>query len=499
MTDKTTAYWTHLADNLQAETRLFIDGQFCNAINGATFETINPANGNIIAEVASGDEADINKAVASAKAAFKSGVWSTMAPRDRMDIMERFASLVDQHNDAFALLDSLDMGKTISETSTIDIPFAAHTIKYFAETIDKIEGKVTNTEHSALHYVRRQALGVVGCITPWNYPTMMACWKTAPALAAGNSVVLKPAEQSPLSALLLAKLFVEAGGPPGVFNVVNGPGEIAGKALALHHDVAKIAFTGSNEVGKLMMIYAGQSNMKQVAAETGGKSPHIFMPDLACMDTAVEYAVNAIYANQGEVCSAGSRLLVHQDIHDEFVEKFVSLAKQSYCIGNPLDPATTMGPLVDKKQQQRVQAYISAGLALGCNMPLGSAVPESLSAGNYVQPTLFTGVTNDMTIAREEIFGPVACIIPFATASEAVELANDTDYGLAAGIWSADLNTANIMARDIDAGIVWVNCYDHGDMTQPWGGFKQSGHGRDKCFDSVLQNMQSKSVWLNLA
>ena len=495
--DKSKEYWLDLAGAIRPETKLFINGDFCDASGGEIFETINPANGNVIAEVASGGEADINKAVISAKQAFKAGVWSRMAPRQRVEIMERFSDLITENSEKLALLDTLDMGKPITETTSIDIPLAAETFKFFAETIDKIEGKVTNTDHNSLHYTLRQPLGVIGCITPWNFPTMMAAWKVAPALAAGNSVVLKPAEQSPLSALVLAQLFVEAGGPAGVFNVVNGLGETAGKALALHNDVAKIAFTGSTEVGKLMMIYAGQSNMKQVAAETGGKSPHIFMPDLACMDTAVEYAVNALYGNQGEVCSAGTRILVHQDIHDEFVGKFVALTKETYAIGDPLDPNVTMGPLVSQEQQERVRSYIDIGLSEGCNMPLGGEVPENLAAGNYVQPTIFTGANNRMRISREEIFGPVGCIIPFSNTEEAIEIANDTTFGLAAGIWTTNLNTANTMTRDIEAGIVWVNCYDHGDMTQPWGGFKQSGHGRDKCFDSVLQNTQSKSVWFN--
>lgn len=490
-------YWLDRASSIRPETKLFINGDFCDAISGDVFETTNPANGTVIAEVSSGSEADINKAVSNAKQAFKSGVWSKMSPRGRVEIMERFAGLIDKNSETLALLDTLDMGKTITETTTVDIPLSVETFKFFAETIDKIEGTVTNTEHNVLHYTLRQPLGVVGCITPWNFPTMMAAWKVAPALAAGNSVVLKPAEQSPLSALVLAKLFVEAGGPPGVFNVVNGLGETAGKALALHNDIAKIAFTGSTEVGKLMMIYAGQSNMKQVAAETGGKSPHIFMPDLACMDTAVEYAVNALYGNQGEVCSAGSRILVHQDIHDTFVDKFIAYTKETYTIGDPLDPEVTMGPLVNREQQERVRSYIDIGLSEGCKMPLGGEVPANLAAGNYVQPTIFTGANNSMRVSREEIFGPVGCVIPFSSAEEAIEIANDTTYGLAAGIWTTDLNTANTMTRDIDAGVLWVNCYDHGDMTQPWGGFKQSGHGRDKCFDSLLQHTQSKSVWFH--
>jgi gamma-glutamyl-gamma-aminobutyraldehyde dehydrogenase len=326
----------------------------------------------------------------------------------------------------------------------------------------------------------------------------MASWKIAPALAAGNSVILKPAEQSPLSAGLLAKLFVEAGGPPGVLNVVQGLGEEAGKALALHMDVDKIGFTGSTEVGKLMMVYAGQSNMKRVTTECGGKTPQIICADVPDLDTAVTYAVNGIYGNQGEVCNAGSRLLVHEKIHDRFVAAFLDKAKASFQPGDPLDPATTMGPLVTEEQQKRVLSYIEIGQKEGAKVALGGGVPKGLETGNYVAPTLFTGVNNAMRIAREEIFGPVTGIIPFKTVDEAIAIANDSIYGLAASIWTADVTTAHTAARDIEAGIVWVNCFDHGDMTSIWGGFKQSGMGRDKCLETLTTVTQTKSVWVNL-
>jgi gamma-glutamyl-gamma-aminobutyraldehyde dehydrogenase len=342
----------------------------------------------------------------------------------------------------------------------------------------------------------REPLGVVACVTPWNYPLMMAAWKVAPALAAGNSVVLKPAEQSPLSALLLAKIFAEAGVPDGVFNVVNGFGEDAGKALALHMEVDKIGFTGSTEVGKLMLVYAGQSNMKKVTTECGGKSPQIILPD-ADLDTAVTYCVNNIYTNQGEVCSASSRLLAHEDIYDEFVAKFIEEAKR-FSPGDPLDPATTMGPLVTREQQKRVLGYIDIGKKEGGDLVLGGGIPAGLEAGNYVQPTLFKGVVREMTIAREEIFGPVGAVMRFSDYDEAIAIANDSLYGLASGVWTKDLVTAHRMARDLENGIVWVNCYEHGDMTQPWGGYKQSGQGRDKCFETILAHMQTKSVWVNL-
>jgi gamma-glutamyl-gamma-aminobutyraldehyde dehydrogenase len=488
--------WHALAAAIDPETRLFIDGQFVDAVDGQRFITLNPATGKPITEVARGNEKDIDLAVKAARRAFRSGVWSRMAPRGRMEVMYKIARLIETHADDFALLDCLDMGKSISELINGDVPFSALTFQYFGEAIDKVEGVVTSTDPAALHMIVREPLGVVACVTPWNYPLMMAAWKIAPALAAGNSVILKPAEQSPLSALLLAKIFAEAGVPDGVFNVVNGFGEDAGKALALHMGVDKIGFTGSTEVGKLMLVYAGQSNRKKVTTECGGKSPQIVMPD-ADLDTAVTYCVNNIYTNQGEVCSASSRLLVHEAIYDAFVEKFVEDAKR-FAPGDPLDPATTMGPLVTREQQRRVLGYIEKGKAEGGELVIGGGVPAGLEAGNYVQPTLFKGITPDMTIAREEIFGPVGAVMRFSDYDEAIAIANDSIYGLASAVWTKDLVTAHKAARDIEAGIVWVNCYEHGDMTQPWGGFKQSGQGRDKCFETILAHMQTKSVWIHL-
>ena len=486
------------AATIKPDTRHFIDGRFVDSKDGRTFDTFNPANRRKLAAVARGGAAEVDMAVKAARKAFRSGAWSRMAPRDRMNVMYRFTQAIEANALGFAVLDSLDMGKPISEMLNIDIPGACSTLQFFAEAIDKMEGVVTNTASSAFHYILRQPLGVVGCIVPWNYPLMMASWKVAPALAAGNSVILKPAEQSPLSANLLAKLFVEAGGPPGVLNVVHGLGEEAGKALALHMDVDKIGFTGSTEVGKLMMVYAGQSNMKRVTTECGGKTPQIICADVPDLDTAVAYAVNGIYGNQGEVCNAGSRLLVQEKIHDRFVAAFLEKAKASFAPGDPLDPATTMGPLVTEEQQQRVLSYIEIGRKEGATVALGGGVPTGLEAGNYVAPTLFTGVDNSMRIAREEIFGPVTGVIPFRTVDEAIAIANDSIYGLAASIWTSDVTIAHTAARDIEAGIVWVNCFDHGDMTSIWGGFKQSGMGRDKCLETLTTVTQTKSVWVHL-
>jgi acyl-CoA reductase-like NAD-dependent aldehyde dehydrogenase len=491
-------FWQAKAAALKFRTQHFIDGTYVPSADGCTFPSINPANGETIAEVARGGQAEVDHAVRVARKAFKSGVWSRMDPRGRMAVLEKFSALVEQHAEEFAVLDSLDMGKPVMDMINIDIPSSVTSLKFFSETIDKIEGAVTATASSALHYILRQPLGVVGIIVPWNYPLMMAAWKLGPALATGNSVVLKPAEQSPLSANLLAELFMEAGGPAGVFNVVHGLGEEVGKSMALHNDVDKIAFTGSTEVGKLLMVYAGQSNMKRISTECGGKTPQIILGDFDDLDTAVTYAVNGIYGNQGEVCNAGSRILVDKKLHDDFVELFIARTHENFVLGDPLDPSTTIGPLVTSSHQQRVLSFIDIGRKEGANLKFGGGILASSPKGAYVEPTLFTGVNNGMQIAREEIFGPVATIIPVDGIDDAIEIANDTIYGLAASVWTRDIATAHRFARDVEAGVVWVNCFDHGDMTSIWGGYKQTGNGRDKCLEALTQYTQTKSVWVNL-
>ena len=380
----TTSDWHARAAALRYETGHFIDGKFVDSAAKGRFTVINPATGAPLCDVSAGTSADVDRAVAAAKRTFASRVWSRMAPRDRMAVLAAYARLIDQNAERFALLDTLCMGKPISDMINIDVPSAAKNFAYFGELVDKIDGTVTATAQDAFHYILREPLGVVGCIVPWNYPLLMAAWKVAPALAAGNSVVLKPAEQSPLSGLLMAQLFVEAGGPPGVFNVVNGLGEAAGAALALHNDVAKIAFTGSTEIGKQMLIYAGQSNMKRVALECGGKTPQIFLADMPDMDTAVTYAINGIFGNMGEVCNAGSRLLIDRPIAKEFIARFIEKGKSAYRAGDPLDPTTNLGPLVTASHRTRVLNYISRGKTEGARLEFGGNTPDL--PGSFVNP-----------------------------------------------------------------------------------------------------------------
>jgi acyl-CoA reductase-like NAD-dependent aldehyde dehydrogenase len=417
-----------------------------------------------------------------------------------MQVMYRMADLITENALRLGLMDSVNVGKPIADmlSANGDVAAAALTFRFFGEAIDKIEGAVTTTAPNAFHYIVRQPIGVVACIAPWNYPLLIAAWKLAPALAIGNSVILKPAQISPFSATLLGQLFLEAGGPPGVLNVVHGSGGTVGKALALHQDVNKISFTGSTDVGKMMMVYSGQSNLKRVTVETGGKSPQIITADVPDLDVAVEYAVNGIYGNKGEMCSAGSRLLVDAGIHDDFVERFKARTRETVRIGDPLDTMTTMGPLASRNQQKSVLSEINLAREEGARLVLGGQIPEGFDRGAYVEPTLFTGVNNGMRIAREEVFGPVASVLPFDTIDEAVAIANDSIYGLSASVWTSNVTTAHKVARDLEAGVVWVNCYDLGDMTQPWGGFKQSGIGRDKCLDTLNAVSEAKSVWINL-
>lgn len=494
------ADWQQAAAQVRFETGLFIDGRYQAALAGGSFETVNPADGQVLAQMAQGDASDIDKAVANSLHAWRDKRWRGMAPTARMAVMLRWADLMEQHQHELALLETLDVGKPIGDMLGIDMPEVLKTIRYFAQCIDKIEGAVTHTAADAHHHIVHEPLGVIGAITPWNYPMLMAIWKVAPILAAGNCVVLKPAEQSPLTAGKMAELFVQAGGPAGVFNVVNGLGAEAGKALALHPDIIKLSFTGSTAVGKQLLVYAGQSNMKRVALETGGKSPQIFMPDLYDFDAALDRAIGGIYDNAGQVCNAGSRLLVHSSLYDRFIERFEARTPDLYTLGDPLDPATRMGPLVSRRQQQNVLGHIANAKADGASLVMGGAVGEDAFAnGCYVQPTLFAGGEPPMRIVREEVFGPVTVVQKFSTEDQAIALANDCQYGLAASVWTRDLKAAHRITSQLEAGVLWVNCFGDGDMTQPFGGYKLSGNSRDKHMMSLLSYTQAKSVWTSLA
>ena len=496
MNSDTAIDWHELAARLEAEGRHFINGQARASADGRTFTDVNPATDAPHADISRGSRDDIDVAVAAAGKAFPA--WSRMAPRDRMKVLLDFADRIEADVQVLALMDTLDMGMPIRSMVETEVPEAAEIFRFFAEAIDKIHGEVTRTDTTAFNCILHEPMGVVGAITPWNFPLTQAAGKVAPALAAGNTVVLKPSEESPLSAIRLAKLFIEAGGPPGVFNVVNGYGHEAGKALAKHMDVAKIAFTGSVEVGRKMMIYAGKSNLKHVATELGGKSPQIVMADVDDLDYAVDCAVHGIFGNTGQVCNAASRMLVHDSIHDEFVDRLSKLAKDCYVPGDPLDPETTLGPLVSRRQQETVLGYLDTGRKEGAKLVLGGGVPAAFDTGCYIEPSAFVDVDNRMRIAQEEIFGPVASIIRFRSEDEAVRVANDTIYGLTAAVFTRDLTHAHRMARDIQAGVIWLNTMNEGDMTMPWGGFKHSGTGRDNCLATLYSYLQTKSVWTRL-
>jgi 4-guanidinobutyraldehyde dehydrogenase/NAD-dependent aldehyde dehydrogenase len=489
--------WHDRARSLEIRTKAFINGNYTEAASGQTFDSINPGTGKLLARVASGDTEDINRAVAAARAAFRKGVWSNLAPGKRQVILKRFADLIRQHGEELALLETLDMGKPISVSLGVDIPAAARCIEWYAEAIDKIYDEVAPTGPGSLATITREPMGVVGAIVPWNYPLLMAAWKIGPILAAGNSFVLKPSEKSPLTAIRVAQLAVEAGIPEGVFNVVPGLGQTAGKALALHMDVDCIAFTGSTATGRNIMQYAGQSNMKRVSLECGGKSPNIVMADCPDLDKAATAAAHAIFDNQGEVCSAGSRLLVQDSVKDQVLEKIRSVGK-SLAPGDPLDSNTKLGAIVDDIQLKRVLGYIDVGRKDGANVFLGGRRVREDSGGYFVEPTVFDGVRPGMTIAREEIFGPVLSTISFKNIDEAIEIANDVIYGLVAAVWTRDITVAHRTAKALRAGTVFINCYDADDITVPFGGFKQSGIGRDKSLHALEKYTELKTTWLDL-
>jgi acyl-CoA reductase-like NAD-dependent aldehyde dehydrogenase len=482
----------NVAEFLKGTKKMYIDGKWTESVTGKTFETLNPATGEVLAVVAEAGEDDVNAAVEAARKAFDEGPWSKMSAAERSRLIYKLADLMEEHQEELAQLDTLDNGKPIRETSRGDVPLAIEHFRYYAGWSTKIVGQTIPVSGPFFNYTRHEPVGVVGQIIPWNFPLLMAAWKLGAALATGCTVVLKPAEQTPLSALYLAQLAEEAGFPAGVINVIEGFGETAGTALVKHPKVNKIAFTGSTEVGKFIMKEAANT-MKRVTLELGGKSPNIILPD-ANMKRAVPGALSGIMMNQGEVCSAGSRVFVQKKAYDNFMADLVSHAK-NIKQGPGLNKDTKMGPLVSKEQQDRVVAYINKGKEEGAEMLTGGNHTEK---GYFVEPTIFADVDDNMSIAKEEIFGPVVSAMPFEDLDDVIERANNSLYGLAAGVWTENVKNAHYVANRLKAGTVWVNCYNAFDAASPFGGYKESGFGREMGSYALDNYTEVKSVWINL-
>ncbi|RAN49144.1 aldehyde dehydrogenase [Herbaspirillum rubrisubalbicans] len=490
--------WHERAAAMPRDGRASIDGQRVAALSGATFDCISPIDGRKLAAVARCDTADIDRAVAAARQAFEDRRWAGLAPAARKRILIRFADLILQYRDELALLETLDMGKPIKYSRSVDVPAAANCIRWYGEAIDKLYDEIAPTGDASLALITREPVGVVAAIVPWNYPMIMASWKIAPALAAGNSVILKPSEKSPLSALRLADIALEAGIPAGVFNVTPGYGHEAGAVLALHQDVDCIGFTGSTRIGKQITQYAGQSNLKRVWTELGGKSPNIVCADCPDLDAAVRAAVGSIFFNQGESCNAPSRLYVEAGIYDRFIDKALALMP-SFQPGDPLDENTVMGAIVDEVQMNTVLGFIASGREEGAQLLAGGQRVRQDSGGYYVEPTLFASVGQSMKIAREEIFGPVLSVFRFTDLADAIAAANDTAFGLQAGLWTGNLAKAHQTARALRVGTVHVNQYDEDDISVPFGGYKQSGNGRDKSLHALEKYTELKTTWIKLS
>jgi aldehyde dehydrogenase (NAD+) len=475
--------------------QLFIDGKWLDSTSGKTFATLNPATGEEICQVAEGDKADIDLAVKAARHAFETGPWPKMNASDRGRLLHRLADLIEQHREELAALETFDNGKPLRDAQGADLPLTIKCYRYYAGWADKIHGKTIPVDGNFFCYTQHEPLGVVGQIIPWNFPLLMQAWKWGPALATGCTIVLKPAEQTPLTALRVAALAQEAGFPDGVINVVPGYGPTAGAAVSGHMDIDKVAFTGEASTGQIVSVAAAQSNLKRVSLELGGKSPNVIFAD-ADLDAAVEGAYFGLFFNQGQCCCAGSRVFVEEKVHEQFVEKLLQKAK-SRKVGDPFDPDTEQGPQVSQEQFDRVMGYINAGQKEGAKMLCGGN--RVGNRGYFIEPTVFDGVRDDMKIARDEIFGPVLSVLKFKDTDEVIRRGNQTHFGLAAAVWTRDIRKAHRLANGLRAGTVWINCYDVFDAAAPFGGYKMSGHGRELGEYALELYTEVKTVYVNLA
>ena len=487
-----------IADEMSLPTNAYINGKFTPAKSRERFKTINPATGETLAEVASCGKDDVDYAVRKARQAFESGVWSRMHPSERKEIMIRLVKLMKRQRHELAVLESLDSGKPIRYCVTVDLPETMQCLAWYAEAADKLYGQVSPMTDDAMGLIVHEPIGVVACVLPWNFPLLMMAWKVGPALAAGNSVIVKPAELTSLSALWVAELAAEAGVPPGVLNIVPGLGEKAGEAIGLHPDIGAVSFTGSTEIGRRFLEYSARSNLKRIVLECGGKCPSVVLEDAAELDSVAEHVVKAVFWNMGENCTSNSRLIVHRKVKDDLLRRILDKVRD-WKTGDPLEPSNALGAMVSQEHFDKVMGYIGEGKRSGAKVILGGE-PLDVGQGWFIPPTIFDAVTPEMTIARDEIFGPVLSVITAGSDAEAIRLANDTCYGLQASLFTGSVKKALRMARDLQAGTVAVNCYAEGDITTPFGGYKLSGFGgRDKSLQAFEQYTQTKTIWIDLS
>ena len=487
--------WENLGSQISFKNKAFINGKFVNSISGETFDCLNPSNGKTLSKIASCNEDDVDLAVKSGRDVFEKGYWSKMSPTDRKKVLIKLSDLILENHEELALLDSMDMGKTVADAATYDIPGASDLLRWNAEAVDKVMDEIAPTEKNNLAMIRRVPLGVIGAVVPWNYPLDMAMWKCAPALATGNSVILKPAEQSPLSALRFAELAVEAGLPEGVLNVITGYGETAGKAIGMHNDIDCVSFTGSTEVGKYFFEYSAKSNMKLVWTECGGKSPNIIFDNSKKLEIAAQLTANGGFFNQGEVCSANSRVLIQESIIDEFTDLLINEAK-NWITGDPFEPTSNIGCLVSEEHSSKVKNFIKKAKSETELLFEGEILPNTNKVGTFVAPTVFRDDTGKKEISTDEVFGPVLSLIPFKTEDEAIKIAHNSKYALAASIWTDDISQAHNVSDKLHAGTISVNTVDAFSPMTPFGGFKQSGTGNDLSLHAFDKYTGLKTVWI---